>query len=117
MFTVRLNKIQFFAYHGVHEEETVIGNTFEVNMEIFFTAENKIQSLEDTINYTSAYETMKAIFAVPEKLLETVAQNIVEAVYETDSRIYKINITIDKINAPISNFVGTVGVIYSKTFP
>jgi len=50
-------------------------------------------------------------------LLETLAQNISEEIYKVDERITSFNITIDKLNAPICNFIGTVGVNYSKSFP
>jgi 7,8-dihydroneopterin aldolase/epimerase/oxygenase len=72
--------------------------------------------LDDTINYVSVFEIIKNRFAIPERLLETLAQHIVDDIYAIDNRIIKINILIDKINAPIPNFIGTVGVSYSKSF-
>ncbi len=116
MFTIRLNKMTFFAYHGVHEEETVVGTDFEVSVAIAFNAPEKVIALTDTINYVAVYEIVKQYFKIPEKLLETVAQNITEEIYKIDHRITSINITIDKLNAPICNFTGNVGVNYLKSF-
>ena len=116
MFTIRLNKLIFFAYHGVHAEETVVGAEFEVSVQITFTENKKIEVLTDTLNYANVYEIIKNHFSRPVALLETLAQNISEEIYKVDDRITSINITIDKLNAPISNFIGIVGVHYSKSF-
>ncbi len=116
MFTIHLNNLKFFAYHGLHEEEGILGTDFEVSVSISFKGADKVLSLKDSIDYVSAYEIIKQIFAIPEKLLETLAQTIVEALHDFDKRISTINISIEKINPPISNFVGKVGVSYSKSF-
>jgi 7,8-dihydroneopterin aldolase/epimerase/oxygenase len=116
MFTIHLNKIKFFAHHGVHDEEGIVGTDFEVSVSINFNAPEKVIALEDTINYVSVFNMVKNRFAIPERLLETLAQNIIEDIYAMDNRITTINISIDKINPPISNFIGTVGVSYTKSF-
>jgi 7,8-dihydroneopterin aldolase/epimerase/oxygenase len=116
MFTVHVNKIKLFAYHGIHPEETIVGTDFEVSVSVSFNAIQKIKVIEDTINYVNIFTIIKANFAKPEKLLETLAQNIVEEIYKMDTRITLINIWIDKTNAPILNFNGTVGITYSKSF-
>jgi len=48
--------------------------------------------------------------------LETCAMEICEALHENFSEIRKISIYIKKINPPITNFTGSVGVSYSKEF-
>ncbi len=116
MFTLHLNKILLHAYHGVHEEETIVGNDFEISLSVSFNELQKITILEDTINYVSVFEIVKINFEKTQYLLETVAQNIVEAIHELDKRIILINISIYKISAPIINFNGAIGVSYSKSF-
>ena len=117
MFTIRLNKMKIFAYHGVHAEETVVGTEFEVSVQITFTENKKIEALADTLNYVNVYGLIKDNFSKPVPLLETLAQNISEEIYKVDERITSINITIDKLNAPMCNFTGSVGVTYSKSYP
>jgi 7,8-dihydroneopterin aldolase/epimerase/oxygenase len=116
MFTVHLNKLKFFAHHGVHDEEGIIGTDFEVSVSINFNAPEKIIALNDTINYVSVYNIVKNRFAIPERLLETLAQHISDDIYAMDKRIVTINISIEKMNPPISNFIGTVGVTFTKSF-
>ena len=117
MFTIRLNKMKIFAHHGVHAEETVVGAEFEVSAQITFTENKKIEALADTLNYVNVYTIIKDHFSKPVPLLETLAQNISEEIYKVDERITSINITIDKLNAPMCNFTGSVGVTYSKSYP
>jgi 7,8-dihydroneopterin aldolase/epimerase/oxygenase len=116
MFTIHLNKLLFFAHHGVHEEENIVGGNFEVSLAIDFTTVDKVISLNDTINYVDVFLLVKNRFSIPEKLLETLAQNIVGDIYEADKRIKTINISIQKLNPPLVNFTGSVGITYSKSF-
>ncbi len=116
MFTIRLNKMIFFAYHGVHEEEAIVGTEFEVSVSISFNEVEKISELHHTINYVAVFEIVKRLFETPQKLLETLAQNITEEIYKINNQIVSINVTIDKLNAPICNFTGNVGVNYLKSY-
>ena len=68
------------------------------------------------INYVSVFNIVKKYFLLPEKLLETLADQITEDIHKTDDRISFINIIIDKLNPPITTFTGTAGITYSKSF-
>ncbi|MEO5944289.1 MAG: dihydroneopterin aldolase [Ferruginibacter sp.] len=116
MFTIHLSNLRFFAHHGVHDEEAIVGNDFEVSVDVEFEVADKIKSLSETVNYVDIYIAIKRIFRSPAKLLETLARDICEEIYNTDKRIKKINITIHKLNPPIPNFTGNVGVSFSKLF-
>jgi 7,8-dihydroneopterin aldolase/epimerase/oxygenase len=116
MLTVSLKNIVLFGYHGVFEEEQILGGNFCLNIDLTIPETDKIISLNDTINYVSALEIVKNIFAKPENLLETIAQNIISELYHTDNRILNISVSIDKLNPPIQNFFGVVGVNISKSF-
>ena len=52
----------------------------------------------------------------PERLLETLAGNIIDAVYLLDKRIHSIKIALFKINVPVKNFQGKIGITYQKSF-
>ena len=41
MLTIQLNNLIFHAYHGLYEEEKIIGNDFEVNLEVKFHEQKK----------------------------------------------------------------------------
>jgi len=116
MFTIHLNKLAFFSHHGLHDEETITGADFEIDVSVAFDAADKITSLHETINYTAVYSLIKKHMKSPVPLLETLAQNITEDIHLLDDRIRKIDIRINKLHPPIRNFVGSVGVSYSKAF-
>ncbi|GAB2810397.1 dihydroneopterin aldolase [Ferruginibacter profundus] len=117
MFTIHLHHLRFFSFHGVHEEESILGNDYEVNADVTFTAtEATVTALHQTINYVKIYDIIKQQMHIPTALLETVAQDLAEKIYAYDQRITSININIKKEHPPIPNFTGSVGVSYKKDF-
>ena len=116
MITIHLNNLLFFSHHGVHEEETILGAEFEMSVAISFDETDKIISLDQTINYVLVYNIIKEHMKTPSRLLETVAMQVAEDIYKVDMRIRIINISISKLNPPINNFTGSVGVTYNKEF-
>lgn len=116
MITIHLNKLLFFSHHGVHEEETIVGTEFEMNVAISFNETEKIVSLDQTINYVVVYNIIKEHMKKPSRLLETVAMQVADDIYKIDNRIKTINISISKLNPPINNFTGNVGITYNKEF-
>ncbi|HMX37666.1 MAG TPA: dihydroneopterin aldolase [Ferruginibacter sp.] len=116
MFTICLTNLRFFAYHGIHEEEGILGNTFIVNAEINIPETDRVDSLGQTINYVSAYGIIKERMAVPTPLLETIAQDIATQIHALDQRIVSISLSIEKSNPPIQGMEGSVGIRYFKEF-
>jgi dihydroneopterin aldolase len=100
----------------VYEEEAIVGTSFEVNLSISFETAGEIRSLKQTINYVEVYDIVKKHFERPRLLLEMLAQEITEDIHKADDRIRSVDIQIQKINPPIANFTGSVGVSYSKSF-
>jgi 7,8-dihydroneopterin aldolase/epimerase/oxygenase len=109
---IHLHHLRFWAYHGVHAEETVLGNEFEVNVDVAF-APAPAKELADTINYVAVYELVKQQMAQTSSLLETVAQQTCRAIKALDGRIQQVTVRINKLRVPIPQFVGTVGVTCS----
>lgn len=114
--TIELKNLRFFANHGWHDEEAVLGNEFEVTLFASFPAKEEIHSINDTIDYTKIHELTKAVFSQREKLLETVAQKISAAIESNFSDIQQLQITITKLNPVMASFIGTVGITYTKRF-
>lgn len=113
MFTIHLYNLKFFSYHGLHEEERILGSEYEVNADIGFTHSEKIISIHQTVDYVTAYQVIKKQMDMPVHLLETLAQNIAEEIKVIDERIHSVIIRIKKISPPITSFCGNVGVTYS----
>lgn len=116
MFTIQLNNLKFFSYHGLHDEERILGNNYEVNIELSFDSNDMITELGQTIDYVSVYKIIKQRMAVPTVLLETLAQDLAELVRAADNRIKSITVSVEKKNPPIPGMEGSVGVSYKKDF-
>lgn len=116
LYAIHLHSMQFFARHGVHEEEALTGNNFEVSLDVYFPGNKKIVHLHDTVNYAAVYEVVNKHFQHPVKLLETLAVTIIDEIAAMDKRISTINITIMKLTAPIPNFTGKAGVSVTKNY-
>ena len=116
-FTISLNKLRFFANHGVFEEERLTGNEFEVNISLRVKAPKEtVRTISETINYAEVYSIVQNIFANREELLETIAMNIAKAVKDKFPALKQVSITISKLHPPITSFTGSVSVKYSKKF-
>ena len=117
VITVELTGLRFFAHHGVHKEEAIVGGEFEMDVFIDHSAPDAvIDSLEDTINYAAVYALIKEEMQVRQALLETCVMRIADKLHQEFPRIERIKITLRKLQAPIVNFIGTVGVTYAKAY-
>ena len=73
MITIHLNNLRFFSFHGLHEEETLLGNEYEINADVRFHEEQeRIDSLDKTVNYADIFELIKQRMQIATPLLETV---------------------------------------------
>ncbi len=116
MYTIYLNNLHFHAYHGLFEEEKIIGNEFIVNVEIALSNVDFIDELNQTIDYSMVYKIIQDKMSIPTPLLETLLANISNAIYVYDNRIKEISIKIEKKHPPIQNFTGNVAVSFKKSF-
>ena len=62
MNAITLHKMKFFAYHGVGEQERVVGNHFEVTLKVYCPMEKAMtdDDLDGTVNYADLYATVEA---------------------------------------------------------
>lgn len=113
MLAIHLQQLKFHSFHGLYEEENITGNEFEVNLTVkFHPHEIPCQSIEQTINYVSLYEMIKERMNKPTPLLETIATELVLQIFQKYIFSEEVSISIKKINPPIINFQGIVGVSF-----
>ena len=114
MFTISLNNLQFHSFHGVYEEEKLLGNLYEVNIELTVDGKELVTELDQTVNYESVYEITAQRMMVPTPLLETVAQDLAGLIYAADKRTMSVKVNIQKKHPPVATIQGVVGVTYKK---
>jgi dihydroneopterin aldolase len=115
-FTIRITEWRCRAFHGVYPEEKKAGGEFEVNVEVTYAINSKINSLDQTISYVDLIDIVAREMSEPRPLLETVAMDIGEAIKQKYPRVVSCSLVIDKLRAPIPGLHGKVGVRYHKNF-
>ena len=116
-FTIDLKNLRFFGEHGMYQEEMKVGNEFELDISLACRSPKKtISSINQTINYVEVYRIVQEEFGQRRLLLETLAMQIADRIYQQFPEIQQLSITIRKMNPPITNFSGSVGISYNKTF-
>ncbi|MBP7931417.1 MAG: dihydroneopterin aldolase [Chitinophagaceae bacterium] len=113
---VILKDLSLFGYHGVHPLEKKVGTSFSMNITIDLAVNHQIISIEDTLDYARVYETVKREFDIVEDLLEVLLERIISSIQQLSKHITNIDITLEKLNAPIPGFKGKVGVRITKSF-
>jgi dihydroneopterin aldolase len=100
---IALEGLEFHAFHGVYPHERESGNWFEVDIsvETDFTAAALTDDLSGTVNYEILYRIVKDEMEKPSRLLETVAQKIVDDVMRELPAVQGIDLKIAKINPPV----------------
>lgn len=113
MLTIHLNKLRFFAYHGLYEEETVAGEEFELDVHLqYVPATLPISHVGETVDYTQVYRLIKERMSKPELFLETLAHHITSDILEQFPAVLSVDITVTKLRPPIVNFTGNISVQY-----
>lgn len=100
---VCLEHLRFHAYHGVFQQERMVGNDYDVNLRLGYPLATAMQSdrVEDTLNYATVFQLVKEEMEKPSSLLENVAQRIVMVLTKTFCQIGSIDLKITKINPPM----------------
>ena len=116
MFTIHLKNLQFFSFHGIHPEERILGNDYELNLSVSFPSEEKITELDQTLNYGELFVIVEKRMAIPTDLMETIAQELAQQIHERFPQVSSISISIDKKNPPIPNIRGAAGVSFMQSY-
>jgi 7,8-dihydroneopterin aldolase/epimerase/oxygenase len=99
---VALEGLEFHAYHGVYPHERESGNWFEVDIavETDFTEGARHDDITGTVNYETLFRIIKDEMEKPSKLLETVAEQIINSIL-AQLPVSKVELRIAKLNPPI----------------
>lgn len=119
LYTVRLEKMEFYAYHGVHTGEKELGNRFQTDIAITFKTEYPVKELSQTVDYAQVATTIAQVMTgINTDLLEVLAHQIIEKIYSQISylTVQKISIKISKYNPPIKQICAASSVELEKYY-
>lgn len=117
MGKIKLRNIKVFSYHGCLDEEGKIGSDYRVDLTVKgdLSHSAKTDLLSDTIDYVHLNRIVKEEMAKRAKLLETVAERILNRVLDELQLVQKVKVGVSKINPPLGGDVGMVTVYRSKS--
>ncbi len=117
MVTVHLHELVMHAYHGLYQEEHKTGNNYEVNLDVSYKEkDNKFESIQDIVSYEDLFAIVKKRMQASAELLEKVCEGIIRKIKHEYPQVREVSITIYKLQPPIENLQGKVGVSMRKTF-
>ena len=117
MGRVSLKNMVFYGYHGVAEQEKILGGKFEVDIDLDFdmTSAIKTDHLVDTINYEDVYKNVHDVVTSSKcYLIEALAGKLLRTMF-TRYPVQFAQVTIRKPNAPVKGVLDSVEVVLSRT--
>ena len=115
---ISVPNIKVYAYHGCLPEEARIGSNYEVcvNLETNFTIAAQNDDINHTVDYVVVAAVVKKEMAIRSKLLEQVAQRIVDSLKGKYPSISMLSVAVRKMNPPINADVPYVEVAIDVSF-
>ena len=116
MGIIKLTNIRTFSFHGCLVEEGKIGSNYSVNLTIKTNLKPSAQTdeLTDTVDYVDLNRIVVEEMAIRAKLLEHVAQRIIDRVLKELLMVTKIEVEVTKLNPPIGGDVEGVTIVMKK---
>ena len=113
MGQIYLENIRTYSHHGCMKEETVIGSEYRVDLwvDADLTVASSSDDLKDTPDYVVLHQIVVKEMKIPSRLLEHVAQRIIERIRSTVKDLDHIRVRVSKINPPIGGDVQSVSVL------
>ena len=108
------------AFHGVAEQERLVGNIFEVSVSAELAPDRVEEATTSddvaaTVSYADMAEDVRAVMARPAQLLETVARRIADTVAARFAAVVAVTVKITKLTPPVTGPMAGASVTYSRT--
>jgi dihydroneopterin aldolase len=117
MVIIELQNIRLHAFHGIYPGEQKTGSPYDVSVKVVYKESSaQFDNLENTINYVAVFGIIKERMRIPLPLLEQVAMGIIDEIKLRWPFTVEIMVSVYKLEPPIENFQGKVGVSIDKKF-
>lgn len=111
MFQLRMMNCAFFARHGVHDEEEMLGQRFYVDATLTVDPGDALETddIRNTVDYGEAFRVIEAIITGRRRyLIEALALEVAKAICEQFPQVRQAEITVRKPNAPVPGVIDYV---------
>jgi len=118
MGQITLEGMEFFAHHGVSDEEQKTGNRYSVDICIDADLQAPCLSddLADTLNYGRIYVIIAEEMQTRSRLLEHLAYRIILRLKEEFTGMLKVTLHVSKYNPPVGGVVHRSKVTLEESF-
>ncbi len=99
MLTVSLHGIKLHAPVGLYEQEQVLGNDFEVDVDVWM--EVAAGQVWPFVDYVMIRDTVDGVCSKPELLLESLVQKIHTTLKERIGNASRIRVAVRKYHPPM----------------
>lgn len=113
MDKIILSNLGFYGYHGVLKEESILGQKFFIDIEIYLDTKQAgiSDDMNKSVSYADVYEVTKEIVENKRfNLIEALAENIASEVLDKFELIREIMIRIKKPEAPVNGIYDYFGI-------
>ncbi len=116
MGVIKVENIKLYAFHGCLNEEALIGSDYRVDVTVHadLSKSSLTDDLNDTVDYVLLNKIVAEEMAIRSKLLEEVAQRIIDRIFKESNLVTKADVSVSKINPPIGGNVEKVTILLSK---
>ncbi|MGD9569330.1 MAG: dihydroneopterin aldolase [Sedimentibacter sp.] len=113
MDKIIMENMGFYGYHGVLEQEKILGQKFFIDAYLYLSLKRagETDDLMHSVSYGAVYETIKKIVTEERfDLLEALAERICSEVLSSYELVQKISVRIKKPEAPVAGIFDYFGV-------
>lgn len=116
MGTIKVKNIRIYAYHGCLAEEGKIGSDYRIDLSVKANLKksSKTDQLSDTVDYVHLNKIVREEMAIRTKLLETVADKILDRILLEISLVDCVKVKVSKLNPPIGGNVEMVSIVMQR---
>jgi 7,8-dihydroneopterin aldolase/epimerase/oxygenase len=116
MWYIALKDVACFGYHGLYPLEKIVGNHFNVNIDLGFKAEVPIKDLKDTIDYQRAYDILIEEMEQPKPLLEELISTLYIRFKKEFLLLSYVKIIIQKKNPSFGKNIAATEVVFEDSW-
>jgi dihydroneopterin aldolase len=103
---------EYYAYHGVKEEERLLGGKYQVDLDMWYDATGAIikDNVQNALNYEEAMFTISEVINAEEPyfLVETICNEILNLLMEKFPQLVRANVKVRKMSVPMRRVVGHI---------
>jgi dihydroneopterin aldolase len=103
---------EYYAYHGVKEEEKKLGGKYEVDLDLYYDSTTAVISddVKDTVNYEEALYCVSEVIAGTENynLVETICNEILNMLMDKFNDLEMATVRVRKFSVPLRRVIGYI---------